>query len=325
MILACDVGGTNTRLAFFVKRNGQLETVAEHIYPSAGHSSLDDIVAEFIASQKIHADSAAIGVAGPVRDGICRATNLPWIVDSRALAKRAGISRFALLNDLEANAYGISTLAPSDFAVLQQGDTNAKGNSAVISPGTGLGEAGLYWDGQQHWPVASEGGHSSFAPEHALQDELMQYLRAEFGHVSWERVLSGPGLFNIYKFLHDTGRGEEPAWLAAELKGHDPSPTISRTALEGRCALCEKALDLFVALYGSEAGNLALKMAATGGVYIGGGIAPKILPKLKSADFLAAFASKGRLRPLLETIPIRVILNDRTALRGAALRASLLH
>jgi glucokinase len=324
MILAGDVGGTNTRLAFFQLRDGHPETVVERIYPSAGHSSLDDIVADFIASQKIHADAAAIGVAGPVRDGICRATNLPWIVDSRALARRAGISRFALINDLEANAYGISTLEPSDFVVLQQGDTNAQGNGAVISPGTGLGEAGLYWDGKQHWPVASEGGHSSFAPQDALQDELMRYLRAQFGHVSWERVLSGPGLFNVYKFLRDTGRGEEPAWLAAELKDHDPSPTISRAALEGKCALCGKALDLFVELYGSEAGNVALKMAAMGGVYLGGGIAPRILPKLQSSGFLAAFVDKGRLRPLLETIPIRVILNDRTALRGAALRAFMM-
>lgn len=324
MILAGDVGGTNTRLAFFEKRNGRLEAIAEHIYPSAGHPSLDDIIAEFIASHKIHADCAAIGVAGPVRGGICRATNLPWIVNSRALAQRTGIARIALINDLEANAYGISTLPPSDFAVLQPGDANAVGNGAVISPGTGLGEAGLYWDGKQHWPVASEGGHSSFAPENALQDELMQQLRAQFGHVSWERVLSGPGLLHIYKFLRDTGRGEEPAWLAAELKGHDPSPRISKAALEGKCALCEKALDLFVALYGSEAGNIALKMAATGGVYLGGGIAPRILPKLKCPEFLAAFASKGRLRPLLKAIPIRVILNDRTALRGAALRASLI-
>jgi glucokinase len=323
MILAGDVGGTHTRLAFFEQRNGHLDSVAEHIYSSAGHASLDDIVSEFIASQKFHADRAAIGVAGPVRDGICRATNLPWIVDVRKLGSRTGIARVALINDLEANGYGIATLAPEDFSTLQAGSPDARGNGAVISPGTGLGEAGLYWDGKRYWPVASEGGHSSFAASNALQDELLRYLRAQFGHVSWERVLSGPGLFNLYKFLRDTGRGDEPAWLADELKGHDPSPVISKTALEGKCPLCEKALELFVELYASEAGNIALKMAATSGVYLGGGIAPKILPKLKSSKFLSAFADKGRLRPLLETVPIRVILNDRTALRGAALCATL--
>jgi len=323
MILAGDVGGTNTRLAFFEQRNGHLESVAEHVYPSAGHDSLEDIVEEFISSQKLHADRAGIGVAGPIRDGICRATNLPWVVDARKLAQRIGIGRVAMINDLEANGYGIATLAPEDFAVLQPGAPGAKGNGAVISPGTGLGEGGLFWDGTRHWPMASEGGHSSFAPSNALQDELMQHLRAQFGHVSWERVLSGPGLFNIYKFLRDTGRGEEPAWLAEELKLGDPSPVISRSALEGKCALCEKALDLFVELYGSEAGNMGLKAMATGGVYLGGGIAPRILAKLKSPRFVAAFLDKGRLRPLLETMPIRVILNDRTALRGSALRASL--
>lgn len=323
MILAGDVGGTHTRLAFFEQHNGHLECIAEHICPSAGYASLDDIVGEFIASQKHHVDTVGIGLAGPVRDGICRATNLPWVVDARNLAQRIGISSVALINDLEANGYGIATLAADDFALLQPGAPGAKGNVAVISPGTGLGEGGLFWDGTRHWPMASEGGHSSFAPRNALQDELLQHFRAQFGHVSWERVLSGPGLFNIYKFFRDTGRSEEPAWLAEELKLQDPSPVISRTALEGKSTLCERTLDLFVEVYGSESGNMGLKTMATGGVYLGGGIAPKILAKLKSPQFIAAFLDKGRLRPLLETMPIRVILNDRTALRGAALRASL--
>ncbi|HEV2489194.1 MAG TPA: glucokinase [Candidatus Acidoferrales bacterium] len=323
MILAGDVGGTHTRLAFFEQRNGHLESIAEHIYPSAGHASLDDIVGDFITEQKSPVDSVGIGVAGPVRNGICRATNLPWVVDARNLAQRIGISSVALINDLEANGYGIATLAADDFAVLQTGAPGASGNVAVISPGTGLGEGGLIWDGTRHWPMASEGGHSSFAPSNALQDELLQYLRAQFGHVSWERVLSGPGLFNIYKFMRDTGRGDEPAWLTEKLKLGDPPPVISCAALEGKSALCEKALDLFVELYGSESGNMGLKTMATGGVYLGGGIAPKILAKLKSPQFITAFLDKGRLRPLLETMPIRVILNDRTALRGAALRASL--
>lgn len=324
MILAGDVGGTNTRLAFFEQRNGQLAVVVEHIYPSRSHSSLEDIVADFVFAQKLKAEAATIGIAGPIHDGVCRATNLPWVVDLRRLIERSGISSFTLINDLEANAYGIATLAPSDFEILQRGAPDAAGNAAVISPGTGLGEAGLYWDGTQHWPVASEGGHSSFAPRNALQDELLVHLRAKFGgHVSWERAVCGPGLFNLYKFLRDTGRGEEPAWLAEELTAEDPSPAISKAAFSGKSPLCERALDLFVDLLASEAGNLALKFLAIGGVYIGGGIAPKILPKLKTPAFLTAFADKGRLAPVLQAMPIRVILNDQAALRGAARRAML--
>ncbi|MGH9710457.1 MAG: glucokinase, partial [Candidatus Acidiferrales bacterium] len=255
--------------------------------------------------------------------GVCRATNLPWVVDARLVAQRIGISSNTLINDLEANAYGIATLALADFAVLQRGARGAKGNCAVISPGTGLGEAALHWDGARYLPLASEGGHSSFAPRDELQDELLKHLRAEFGHVSWERLVCGPGLVNIYKFLRDTGRGEEPVWLAAEMKASDPASVISTIALAGKSALCEKALDLFVALLASEAGNIALKVLATGGVYIGGGIAPKILPKLQTQAFLTAFTDKGRMKEMLESMPVRVILNDGTALRGASRRATM--
>jgi len=325
MILAGDVGGTNTRLAFFDLREEKLQRVCEKTYPSRNHKTLDDIVADFISTTGIKAEAAGIGIAGPVHDGIVRATNLPWVVDVRRLAQRVGISTFALLNDLEANGYGIATLGPSDFAVLQQGTSGAKGNAVVISPGTGLGEGALYWDGRQHWPLPSEGGHSSFAPQSDIEDALLRYLRAQFGsHVSWERVVCGPGLFNIYKFLRDTGRESEPAWLAEQLKSEDPSPEISKLALEGKCALCEKALDLFVVLLGSECGNMALKVLATGGVYLGGGIPPKILPKLQTPLFRDSFLNKGRLRPVLEAMPVRVILNEYTALQGAARRAGML-
>jgi glucokinase len=228
-----------------------------------------------------------------------------------------------LLNDLEANAYGIATLAPEDFLTLNEGAPQAEGNAAVIAAGTGLGEAGLYWDGRRHRPFASEGGHASFAPSNTLQVELLRYLLTHFTHVSWERVLSGPGLHTIYTFLRDTGRGIEPAWLSEEIHTGDPAAAISGAALEDRCALCMQALDLFVALYGAEAGNLALKVMATGGVFVGGGIAPKIIEKLKDATFMQAFTAKGRLQPLLETIPVHVILNDQTALYGAARYAAL--
>lgn len=324
MILAGDVGGTNTRLAFFDLRGVQLKRICEQTYPSRSHASLDDIVADFVASQKIRADAAGIGIAGPVRDGVSHATNLPWIVDARRLSQRTAIPSVVLLNDLEANGYGIATLAPNDFAVLQEGAAGAAGNAVIVSPGTGLGEGVLYWDGKEYWPLPSEGGHASFAPEDELQDDLLRHLRVQFGHVSWERLVSGPGLFNIYKFLRDTGREKEPPWLADQLKSGDPAREISKAALDGKSPLCEMALDLFVTLLGSECGNMALKLLATGGVFLGGGIPPKILPKLKAPEFLKAFASKGRFQAVLESIAVRVILNEYTALRGAARRASML-
>ncbi len=323
MILAGDAGGTHARLALFEARGANLNLLTEKIYPSHDYKGLEDIVAEFVRANSAKLDLAGIGVAGPIRDGRCVATNLPWIVDAAKLAAAAGVSRVVLLNDLEANAYGIATLPPGDLAVVQQGSANPKGNAAVISAGTGLGEAGMYWDGAMLRPFAAEGGHSSFAPEGELQCELLQYLIRRYGHVSWERVLSGPGLVNIYEFLRDTGRGSEPTWLADELHAGDPAAAISTAALAGKSDLCVSALDLFVQTYGAEAGNLALKMLASGGMYIGGGIAPKILDKLKSASFLNAFLSKGRMKPLLEMIPVLVILNENTALRGAA-RGALL-
>jgi glucokinase len=214
-------------------------------------------------------------------------------------------------------------LTPEDFVLLNQGDPHASGNAAVIAAGTGLGEAGLYWDGQHHRPFAGEGGHASFAPNDPMQMELLGFLRREFEHVSWERVLSGPGLHNIYRFLRDTGRGEEPTWLTQEMQQHDPPTVISQAALAGTSALCRQALDLFVSLYGAEAGNVALKLMATGGVYVSGGIAPKIIQKLTDSTFMDAFVAKGRLQPLLQEIPVRIVMNDKAALLGAARFATL--
>jgi glucokinase len=245
------------------------------------------------------------------------------VVDAQRLAQQLGLPTVWLINDLEANAYGASALTPEDFVILNEGAPEAEGNAAVIAAGTGLGEAGLYWDGRRHWPFASEGGHTSFAPDDALQVELLQYLQQQFSHVSWERVLSGMGLYNIYTFLRDTKRGVEPAWLTEELRQEDRPAVIGRAALAGTCELCVQALDLFVKFYGAEAGNLALKVMATGGVFVGGGIAPRIIDKLKEATFVQAFCAKGRLQPILEAIPIRVVMNDKTALYGAALCAAL--
>jgi glucokinase len=324
MILAGDVGGTHSRLALFEARGVDLDLITEQVYPSHDYPGLEAIVAEFLKKTGVKGISAGIGVAGPVRDGRCVATNLPWIVDSAKVAVEAGLSHFELLNDLEANAYGIATLQSDDFAVLQQGTPDQTGNAAVISAGTGLGEAGMFRDGTTLRPFAAEGGHSSYAPEGELEVELYQFLMRRFGHVSCERVLSGPGLVNIYGFLRDTGRGSESSAVVEEMRNGDPAAAISEAGLTGSSDLCVKALEIFVQIYGEEAGNLALKMLATGGVYLGGGIAPKILGKLKSPAFLEAFASKGRMRPLMEAIPVLVLLNENTALRGAA-RAALLH
>jgi glucokinase len=318
MILAGDIGGTNTRLALIEERDGRLVPAAEARYRSREHASLETVLRAFLADNPGTNDRAAFGIAGPVHAGVCDATNLPWIVDAAHVANEIGIERVGLINDLEANAWGIATLSSDDVAVLNPGRNDATGNRALISAGTGLGMAGLYWDGRGYRPFASEGGHVDFAPRNRLETDLFEFLLRQFPRVSCERVVSGPGLQNIYRFLRETGRGEEPSWLAARLRDQDPNAVISQAALSVESALCVQALDLFVALYGAEAGNLALTLLATGGVYLGGGIAPKILPKLKDPIFLNAFLTKGRMRPLLEAMPVRVILNDRTALFGAA-------
>jgi glucokinase len=323
MILAGDIGGTSSRLAFFAEDGERLERVVEETYTSLDHANLETMVKRFVSSHDLPVDVACFGIAGPVRNGRVEAVNLPWAIDARELAHLLRVEVVGLLNDLEAHAYGIVMLAPEDFVVLNQGAPDASGNAAVIAAGTGLGEAGLYWDGGQHRPFAGEGGHASFAPDDPLQVELLSFLMPEFGHVSWERVLSGPGLHNIYRFLRDTGRGEEPAWLTRELRDHDPPAVISQAALAGTSALCRQALEFFVSLYGAEAGNLALKVMATAGVYVGGGIAPKIIQKLTGSIFMDAFVAKGRLKPLLQEIPVRVIMNDKAALLGAARFATL--
>lgn len=319
MILAGDIGGTSARLAYFERKNKRLLSVAEEVKHSHDYPSLQSAVLEFKRKYSYEIDCACFGVAGPVHNRRIEAPNLPWIIDAAVLEKELSIDAVYLINDLEANAHGLFELEESDFAVLAQGVDSSEGNQAVISAGTGLGEAGLYWDGTQHHVFAAEGGHADFAPANELQVELWSYLHKKFsGHVSWERVLSGPGQYNIYCFLRDTGKGVEEPWLSEEMKGGDPSAVVSRNGLSGKSPICEHAVSLFVEIYGAAAGNLALKFLATGGVFIGGGIAPKILPKLKEPRFIESFCDKGRLRSLLQEIPIRVVLNDKTALLGAA-------
>ena len=322
MILAGDIGGTKTTLGCFEPRGGALRAVSSATYSSQEHAGLDEIIEKFLARGAPGLLAACFGVAGPVRDGRCAATNLPWVVDERQLASRFALRRVRLINDLEATGWAISTLEPGELATLNEGRRQASGNMGVIAAGTGLGEAGLAWDGERYIPFATEGGHCSFAPGNDLEMELLATMHKEPGHVSVERILSGPGLHLIYRFLRDTGRGQEPGWLSEELASSDPAAAISRAALAGRSPLCAAALDTFVSIYGAEAGNFALKVMATGGLYVAGGIAPKILTRLKNGPFIERFTAKGRMRPLLEGIPVRVVLAEEAALRGAALCAA---
>ena len=318
MILAGDIGGTSTRLGFFTVEGGRINLVVEKVYPSRAHKSLDEIVFEFVSHHRLAIEHACFGIAGPVQHGRVETPNLAWVVDQETLARELRIPYAWLINDLLANTYGMLTLEQKEFAVLNAGASNAVGNAAVISAGTGLGEAGAYWDGNRYHPFACEGGHSDFAPRNELEIDLLRYLIAKFGHVSCERVVSGPGLRNIFDFLRETRRGEAPNWLLAEMQEKDPSAVIAQAAFDGKSELCLKALDIFISCFGAEAGNLALKILATGGVFIGGGVAPKIIQKLREQAFIDAFSQKGRFTHLLESIPVRVILNDKAALFGAA-------
>lgn len=317
MILAGDVGGTKTRLALFdAEGGGRLRGHAERTYPSREHGALEEIVARFRRDVPAPIERAAFGVAGPVKDGVSVTTNLPWIIEAKSLAALLKIPACGLLNDLEANAWGLGELGEEDTVTLQAGLAGVAGNSAIIAAGTGLGEAGLFWNGRRHIPFATEGGHADFAPRSTIEDELLRHLRARYGRVSWERVVSGPGLVEIHDFL--AGRA---GTVAADVGG-DRAAAVSRAALDGTSRVASEALDLFVSMYGAEAGNLALKTLAGAGLFVGGGIAPRIIERIRGGGFMEAFLDKGRMRPLLEAMPVRVVLNDRTALFGAARQAA---
>ena len=317
MILAGDIGGTNTRLALMDGTPQRLTSIAAEVYASKEHAGLEVIVRDFLSKYREKPVAGALGVPGAVRNGVVEATNLPWMVSARELTTDLGFP-LNVINDLEANAHGIALLTDSDLVTLNAGAPVERGNRALISAGTGLGEAGLVADKDGIYrPVPSEGGHVDFAPRNDLEIDLFRYLNGRFEHVSYERVLSGPGLYNIYQFLRDTGRAEEPSWLADEMKQGDPSAAIAKSAQEGTSEISAQALDTFVGIYGAEAGNLALKFMATGGIFVGGGIAPKILRKLSSSTFMKAFQAKGRVSWVLKDIPVRVITNDKTALLGA--------
>ena len=318
MILAGDVGGTKTALALFEIRRRALAVVREAMLPSHGFAALSDAIRQFLLEgPPASIDAACVGVAGPVIDGRCAATNLPWVVDEASLATCVSTTRVKLVNDLEATGHGVLGLKPSSLATLQAGEPR-KATMALIAAGTGLGEVLLVWDGRRHRVVGSEGGHTDFAPRTELETELLRFLRKEFGRVSYERVVSGPGLYNIYRFLLASDGAAEAEWLRSRMETGDPSAVVAEAALDQRDARAVQALDMFVSIYGAEAGNLALKALAVGGILVGGGIAPKIRPKLEDGTFMSAFRDKGRLSGMMASIPVRLVLEPRAGLLGAA-------
>lgn len=321
--LAGDIGGTKTRLAIVGVDGSRVNVEREKEYPSRNFATFEALLADFLNETQTP-DHAAFGIAGPVLNRAVLATNLPWFIEADVLQQRFGFKECDLLNDQEATAYGLSALGAEDLMVLQQGDPDACGNAAVIAAGTGLGEAGLYWDGQHHHPYATEGGHASFSPQNELEFALLRHLQLRHIHVSWERIVSGMGLRALHDFMRIYRKSVVPGWLENEMQAGDAVAAISRAALAESDDICIETMDIFVRLYGAEAGNLALKTMSHGGLYVGGGIAPRILPLLQRDIFMQAFLSKGRMRLLLEAMPVRVILNDRAALYGPALRAAQL-
>jgi glucokinase len=343
MIVAGDIGGTKTHLALFDWKKDRVEPVRLESFHSADYTSLDDMLTEFLAPPTAHQsiddvaaekgdaveaerpaetpqkiDAACFGIAGPVIDNRCQTTNLPWIVDGATLAKQFDIPRVKLLNDLEAMAYGVLLLRPDEVEVLNVGTPPAQNQAlALIAAGTGLGESILFWNGSRYQPTPSEGGHADFAPNNDNEIELLRHLRSSYLHVSYERVLSGPGLHAIYDYVRDSKKNE-PTWLAEQIKAGDPAAAIAAAGLNGQAEIAKQALDLFASIYGAEAGNLALKGMTLNGVYVGGGIAPKLLAKLKDGTFMKSFTNKGRYKRVMSSIPVKVVMNQKTPLLGAA-------
>jgi glucokinase len=322
MILAGDIGGTKTNLGLFNLVDGRLEAKRQQSFPSRESPNLESIVAEFVEQTDDRIIAACFGIAGPVIDGRVSTPNLAWVVDSDLLARQLELRSVTLLNDLEATGHGIAELGPAELLILNEG-TPSEGNRALIAAGTGLGVASLYWDRKHYDVSASEGGHVDFAPRNEIEIELLRFMLKQHARVSVERVLSGPGFFNIYNFLRSTGRGEETPEFAERLETDDPSRVVAKAALEGESPMAVQAMEIFTSIYGAVAGNVALTTLAIGGVYVGGGIAPKIKEKLEDGTFMRAFVDKGRLTGLMKTIPVRVILNERTALLGAARMAAV--
>jgi glucokinase len=320
-LLAGDIGGTKTILALFSHEKGPLQPLFEVSYPSNDYTGLDTIITDFFSQADVTAAKACFGVAGPVRDGRAVITNLPWQPDSKMLQSSHGFSKATLINDLVATGYAIPHLSQSDIFIINEGINTVEGGIGIIAPGTGLGEAIFTWEGSSYIPVPSEGGHTDFAPISEIELDLLTFLNKQYGHVSYDRICSGRGLPGIYDFIKAHYQLEEPDWLAEDLAtAEDRTPVIVNGALNDtqHCEICSKTVQMFVSILGAEAGNLALKGLTTGGMYLGGGIPPRILPFLKEEIFMKSYTDKGRMSYLLHDIPVKVILNSKAALIGAA-------
>ncbi|MCG6861325.1 MAG: glucokinase [Chromatiaceae bacterium] len=317
-MLVGDIGGTKTVLAIAETESGVVRVTGDRRYASRDYPSLEDVVARFVDETGVVCETATFAVAGPVRGDRSEITNLPWDLDARHLEKLLELRAARLLNDVEAVAWGIAALGPEDFDVLHPGEPNAVGNACVVAAGTGLGEAGMHWDGARHRPFATEGGHTEFAPRDDRERALFRNLEERYGHVSWERVVSGMGIANIYRFLLEWHGAVSSGPLQEAMEAGDESAAIAAAAADGSCSICAETMQLFADLYGREAGNLALKHMAVGGVYLGGGIAPKNLDLLRRGPFLNAFFDKGRMETLMRQMPVKVILEQRVPLFGAA-------
>jgi len=323
-VLAGDIGGTKTNLGLFLKgKNRPVPKVIE-TFSSQNAPDLEHIMRQFLAIHNVSVTHACFGVAGPVVHGKSKTTNLPWDVSEDRIKKQFAFQHVKLVNDLTATAMAIPLLSEDECFPLNQEDSSKDGNLALIAPGTGLGKAMLIYQNGRYLPVPSEGGHADFAPNNESETKLWRYLHQRFGHVSIERVVSGSGLVNIFMWLKESGRLNEPEWLRQRLKEIDPAKAVTDAALVKKDPGCIYALNMFVSILGAVAGNLALTGMTTGGVYLGGGIPPKILSKLKEDIFMEAFTNKGRFKGFLEQIPVKVILNDKAALIGAAYCAATL-
>jgi glucokinase len=317
--LAGDLGGTKTRLALFEANDGRMQLVHEKVYRSRDYTSFTDIVQEFIHLQPAKKPQRiCIGVAGPVIKGKVDLTNLSRELTVAEVQHATGVEDTSLINDLEATAYGLATLQQNSLLTLHSGEPETGGNMAIIAPGTGLGEAGLFWDGALYSPFATEGGHCDFAPRNELDMELLEFLQEKYQIVSWERLVSGPGIFDTFQFLRDVRHMHVPDWLEHALQEKDPAAVISSNAIEQKVSICIKTMEMFVRYLARESANLVFKMKATGGLFIGGGIPPRIIPLLQNNNFYHHYLQGDRLIELLAAVPLHVVNNDKAALLGAA-------
>jgi glucokinase len=331
VILAGDIGGTNARLGLFAGA-GDFRVIAEAKYPTREASGLEELILRFFEQQKIGSKSktpnhpqhgivsACFSMAGPIREGRCQMTNVPWIVDGPKLSKTLAIPKISLINDIAAHAHGLHLLQAKDLAVLQPG-LQQMGNQAMVFAGTGLGEAGVFWNGLQCHPLAGEGGHVDFAPRNELEIKLFLHLQKKYGHVSYERIVSGPGLYEVYQFLIESNLAPASAEVELSMQKMNPSLVITKVGKTGTDIACTKALDLFLSIYGAECGNVALKFLSLGGLYIGGGVITHLAEAVQKSSFLSSFCDKGRFKTLLQSIPVSIVLTGKTALLGAAMVA----